>query len=458
MLNSFLARTWASLDARVRAALDRALDGQEVTVADGLALAEARGRELNALVLVADELRARQAGDVVTYVVNRNINFTNVCIKHCTFCAFSRDHREEEGYFLPTEEVIRRAREAQDLGATEVCIQAGLAPKLPGRFYIDLCRTIHEAMPDLHIHAFSPEEVLYGMTRSGMGAAEYLTELQAAGLGTLPGTSAEILDDEVRDIISRGRITTRQWVEVITTAHRLGIRTTSTMMYGHVETPAHWVRHMALLRDIQKDTGGFTEFVPLSLIHQEAPMYRRQLVADVRPGATGAEVVRVHALARLMLGALLTNIQCSWVKEGPKLAQMLLQAGCNDLGGTLINESISTSAGAGHGQLVPPRELRRLVRDLGRIPAQRTTTYGILRHYADGRDDDASPLDTIDNAEERFGSYQRLTASSQFRFAPMPAAGVTRAGATTPGPAGCRGEGNGAPPPPVRGGVTTTTP
>ena len=229
------------------------------------------------------------------------------------------------------------------------------------------------------------------MTRSGMPVAEYLGELRDAGLGTLPGTSAEILDDEVRDRISRGRITTRQWLEIITTAHRLGIRTTSTMMYGHVETPAHWVRHMALLRDVQKDTGGFTEFVPLSLIHQEAPMYRRRLVQDVRAGATGAEVVRVHALARLMLGATVRNIQCSWVKEGPKLAQMLLAAGANDLGGTLINESISTSAGAGHGQLVPPRELRRLVRDLGRIPAQRDTTYGILRLYADGSDDDTSP-------------------------------------------------------------------
>jgi FO synthase subunit 2 len=270
--DTFLARYWGGLDPRVREALDHALDGREVTVEEGLALADAKGSELTALTLVADELRTRQAGDVVTYVVNRNINFTNVCIKHCTFCAFSRDHREEEGYLLPLEEVIRRAREAQDLGATEVCIQAGLPPKLDGRFYIDLCRAIHDALPELHVHAFSPEEVLYGVTRSGMSVAEYLSELREAGLGTLPGTSAEILDDDVRDVISRGRISTRQWLEVVTTAHRLGIRTTSTMMYGHVETPAHWVRHMALLRDVQKDTGGFTEFVPLSLIHQEAPM------------------------------------------------------------------------------------------------------------------------------------------------------------------------------------------
>jgi FO synthase subunit 2 len=452
--DTFLTHHWASLDPRVRVALDRALAGHEITLEDGLALAEARGRDLAALALAADELRARQAGDVVTYVVNRNINFTNVCIKHCTFCAFSRDHREEEGYLLPLEEVIRRAREAQDLGATEVCIQAGLPPKLDGRFYIDLCRAIHEALPDLHIHAFSPEEVLYGVTRSGMSIAEYLAELKAAGLGTLPGTSAEILDDEVRDVISRGRISTGQWIEVVTTAHGLGIRTTSTMMYGHVETPAHWVRHIALLRDIQKDTGGFTEFVPLSLIHQEAPMYRRHLIPSVRPGATGAEVVRVHALARIMLGATMRNIQCSWVKEGPKLAQLLLAAGANDLGGTLINESISTSAGAGHGQLVPPRELRRLVRDLGRIPAQRSTTYDILKVYADGSDDDASPLDAVENPDERFGSYQRLTASSQFRFTPLQSPDAMRARADRPSPAGCHVE---APRPPLRGGVTTTS-
>ena len=456
MMDAFLARYWTSLDPRVRTALDRALDGAEVSVDDGLALAQATGRELSALTLVADELRTRQAGDVVTYVVNRNINFTNVCIKHCTFCAFSRDHREEEGYFLPLEEVIRRAQEARELGATEVCMQAGLAPKLEGRFYIDLCRAVHEALPDLHIHAFSPEEVLYGVTRSGMSVAEYLGELRDAGLGTLPGTSAEILDDEVRDVISRGRISTSQWLEIITTAHRLGIRTTSTMMYGHVETPAHWVRHMALLRDVQKDTGGFTEFVPLSLIHQEAPMYQRHLVKDVRAGATGAEVVRVHALARLMLGATVRNIQCSWVKEGPKLAQMLLAAGANDLGGTLINESISTSAGAGHGQLVPPRELRRLVRDLGRIPAQRDTTYGILRHYADGKDDDTSPLDTVENADERFGSYRRLTASSQFRFAKLKPPAGGRAGTDLTGTAGRLGACSESPQPPVRGGVTTT--
>jgi 7,8-didemethyl-8-hydroxy-5-deazariboflavin synthase CofH subunit len=413
---SAVSTLFDGIDRSVRAALDRALDGTETSVADALALAEVRGRELSALAVVADELRARQAGDVVTYVVNRNINFTNVCIKHCTFCAFSRDHREEEGYLLPLEEVLRRAHEAWDLGATEVCIQAGLPPKLDGHFYIELCRALKRELPELHIHAFSPEEVLYGVTRSGLSIREYLTELREAGLGTLPGTSAEILDDEIREVISKGRISTRQWLEVITTAHRLGIPTTSTIMYGHVESPGHWVRHMALLRDVQKDTGGFTEFVPLSLIHQEAPMYRRRLLPGVRPGATGAEVVRLHALARLMLGASFRNIQCSWVKEGPKLAQMLLTAGANDLGGTLINESISTSAGAPYGQLVPPAELRRLVRDLGRVPAQRSTTYQILKLHEDPAGDGPEPLDTVADPEARFGSYRRLTASKEFRF------------------------------------------
>jgi len=399
----------------VRRVLARALDGGEVSVDDGVVLARAAGRDLQAVALAADEMRRRQAGDVVTFVVNRNINFTNVCIKHCTFCAFSRDHREEDGYYLPVEEVVRRAAEAWELGATEVCIQAGLPPKLDGRWYIDLTRAIKAALPGMHLHAFSPEEVLYGSIRSGLPIKDYLVELKEAGLGTLPGTSAEILDQEIRDTIARGRITVDQWVEVITTAHALGIRTTATIMYGHVETPAHWVRHMALLRGIQKDTGGFTEFVPLSLIHSEAPMYAKGLVPGVRPGATGAEVVRMHALARLMLGPTFRNIQASWVKEGPKLAQVLLDAGANDLGGTLINESISTSAGAQYGQLVGPAELRRLIRDAGRVPAQRDTLYAIVQTYNDGEDPE-SPLDKIDDAEARFGSYRRLIASDEFRF------------------------------------------
>ena len=415
MATNGLAAVLEHIDREVSTILHRALDGEEISWSEGLRLCEANGLDLQAVGLVADEMRRRQVGEVVTYVVNRNINFTNVCIKHCTFCAFSREYREEQGYFLPMEEVIRRAQEAVDMGATEVCMQAGLPPKMDGRFYIELTQAVKKVLPDLHVHAFSPEEVQYGAVRAGVPVLQYLKELKAAGLGTLPGTSAEILDQEIRDIIAPGRITVQQWIEVITSAHSLGIPTTSTIMYGHIETPTHWVKHMNLLRDIQKETGGFTEFVPLSLIHQEAPMYQRKLIKNVRQGATGTEVVKMHAVARLMLGSTFRNIQSSWVKEGPKLSQYLLTVGANDLGGTLINESISTSAGAQYGQLVPPKELRRLIRDVNRTPAERTTTYTLRKIYT-GEDEELSPLDLIENPDERFGSYRKLAASSQFRY------------------------------------------
>ncbi len=415
MATNGLAAVLEHVDSPVGTILHRALEGAEISWSEGLRLCETNGLDLQVVCLVADEMRRRQVGDVVTYVVNRNINFTNVCIKHCTFCAFSREYREEEGYFLPLAEIVRRAQEAVDMGATEVCMQAGLPPKMDGNLYIDLTRAVKTALPDLHIHAFSPEEVLYGATRAAVPIPQYLQELKAAGLDTLPGTSAEILDQEIRDIIAPGRITTKQWIEVITSAHSLGIPTTSTIMYGHVETPVHWVKHMNLLRDIQKETQGFTEFVPLSLIHQEAPMYQRKLVHNVRQGATGTEVVKMHAVARLMLGPTFRNIQSSWVKECPKLAQYLLTCGANDLGGTLINESISTSAGAQYGQLVPPKELRRLIRDLGRTPAERSTTYKLRKVYS-GDDEELSPLDLVENPDERFGSYRKLAASAQFRY------------------------------------------
>ncbi len=349
--------------------LNRALEGEEISWQEALRLSETGGADFQAAVAAADELRRRQVGDTVTYVVNRNVNFTNVCVKHCGFCAFSRTYRSEQGYFLPNDEIVRRAREAVDFGATEICVQAGLPPDMDGYYYVDLTRAVKKALPRVHIHAFSPEEVLYGATRSGTSIAEYLAALKEAGLGSLPGTSAEILDQDIRDVISPGRITVKQWIEVITTAHHLGIFTTSTIMYGHMETPVHWVKHMNLLRDIQHETHGITEFVPLSMVHQEAPMYHHRLAPGLRSGPSGMEVVKMHVLARLMLGASICNIQSSWVKEGPRLAQYLLVAGANDIGGTLMNESISTSAGAQHGQLIQPRELRRLIRDAGRVPA-----------------------------------------------------------------------------------------
>jgi 7,8-didemethyl-8-hydroxy-5-deazariboflavin synthase CofH subunit len=403
------------IQPEVRNILSRALDGNDISWSDALRLCETHGKEFQATIVAADELRRRQAGDIVTYVINRNVNFTNVCVKHCGFCAFSRPYRSEQGYFLSSDEILRRVQEAVDLGATEVCMQAGLPPDMDGSFYVDLTTAVKTRFPALHIHAFSPEEVLYGATRSGISIEAYLRALKQAGLGSLPGTSAEILDQEIRDAISPGRITVRQWVEVITTAHGLGIPTTSTIMYGHLESPSHWVQHMNLLRDIQHDTQGFTEFVPLSMIYQEAPMYHHRLAPNLRPGPSGNEVVKMHAVARLMLGASFRNIQSSWVKEGPRLAQYLLSAGANDVGGTLMNESISTSAGAQYGQLIPPRELRRLIRDAGRTPAQRKTNYEILRIYYK-EDGDVTELDFVENADTRFGSYRQLAASNDFRF------------------------------------------
>ena len=404
------------LQPQVAGALNRALEGEDISVEDGLALFDASGLEYNAMVIVADELRRRAVGDVATYVVNRNINFTNVCIKRCGFCAFSRDFREEEGYLLPVSEIVRRAKEAWDYGATEVCIQAGLPPQMEGDMYIRLCEAIKEELPDIHIHGFSPEEVLYGSVRSRCTIREYLVDLKAAGVGSLPGTSAEILDQEMRDLISPGRIRVDQWIEVITTAHDLGIPTTSTVMFGHLETSEHIVRHIDLLRDIQRQTGGITEFVPLSFVHTEAPMFMKNLTPGVRSGPSGMDVVKVHAVARIMLNNWIPNIQASWVKEGSRMSQLLLTAGVNDLGGTLINESISTAAGAQHGQLMRPSEFRQMIRQAGRIPAERYTTYKTRRVFGDG-DEELDPLDLVgENVEELFGSYRRLVKLDTYRF------------------------------------------
>ena len=406
----------SALKPETAAVLDRALSGEDITVEEAVVLFETEGKEYNALVMTADELRRRTVGDIVTYVVNRNINFTNVCIKRCGFCAFSRDFRQEEGYLLPVEEIIRRAKEAWDYGATEVCVQAGLPPKMEGDLYIRLCEAIKKELPDMHIHGFSPEEVLYGSIRSDITIKAYLTELKEAGVGSLPGTSAEVLDQELRDKISPGRITVDQWTEVITTAHGLGIPTTSTVMFGYLETPTQLAKHIDLIRGIQQQTGGITEFVPLSFVHTEAPMFMQELVNDVRPGPSGIDVIKMHTIARIMLNNWIPNIQASWVKEGPRMSQLLLTAGVNDLGGTLINESISTAAGAQHGQLMRPSEFRQMIRQAGRIPAERYTTYKTRRVFSD-TDQELDPLDLVgDNVEEVFGSYNRLVKLDTYRF------------------------------------------
>ena len=401
-------------DSLVSEILNKSLSDKEISAKEGLALYNTTGINFHLVGLVADEIRKRRVGDTVTHVVNRNINFTNVCIKQCGFCAFSRDFREEEGYFLPTEEIVRRAKEAYQLGATEVCIQAGLPPDMEGDLYENICREIKKEIPDIHIHGFSPEEVLYGASRSKTTIKEYLKRLKESGVDTLPGTAAEILDQKLRDKISPGRISVNDWIEVIKTAHSLGINTTSTMMFGHIETPEDRVNHIAKIRDIQKETGGFTEFVPLNFIHSEAPMYKHQIHDEIRQGASGNDVLLTHAIARIMLNNHIDNIQMSWVKEGQKMSQLLLMWGANDFGGTLINESISTSAGSGHGQLIRPKEIRRMTREIGRIPAERSTNYKILKRF-DGKDEVDDELDKISDST-KFGSYAELIKINKFRY------------------------------------------
>ena len=403
-----------SIDPVVASALDRALSDKDVSVEQATELLDSNGIEMNTLVLVADELRRRSVGNTVTYVINRNINFTNVCIKRCGFCAFSRDFREEEGYFLPIEEIVRRAKEAWKLGATEVCIQAGLPPKMDGHLYIDICNAIKKELPDIHIHAFSPEEVLYGAVRSQIPVEEYLKTLKEAGVGSLPGTAAEILDQRMRDLISPGRITVEDWIKIIKLAHSMEIPTTSTIMYGHIESSAHKANHLALIRKIQSETHGFTEFVPLSFVHTEAPMYNHAMIPNLRPGANGNEVVKMHAVSRIMLHKYINNIQVSWVKEGTRMSQVLLGAGVNDFGGTLVNESISTSAGSRYGQLLKPREIRSIIRSCDRLPAQRSTTYRLIKVYSNEEYEEPEELDKVDDTQ--FGSYNELIKLDKFRY------------------------------------------
>ena len=414
-LQSSLNALLSSATPAIARILDRALSGEDISVEEATQLFDASGTDLLIMTATADYLRQKAVGDVVTYVVNRNINFTNVCVKACGFCAFSRGHLAEEGYFLPLEEIVRRAQEAWELGATEVCVQAGLAPGIDGWYYVKLCKALKEALPELHVHGFSPEEVLYGSTLAGVTLRDYLSALRDAGVGSLPGTSAEILVDEVRDKISPGRIPTAKWVELIETAHALGIPTTSTIMYGHVENSRHKAVHLGILRDIQKRTGGITEFVPLSFVYEEAPMVHRNRISGLRRGATGAEVMKMYAVSRIMLSNWIPNLQVSWVKEGPKLAQIGLMAGANDFGGTLINESISTAAGAGHGQLMKPSQFRELIRDMGRIPAERSTTYKRLRIFETG-EKPVDQLDQVQDPDERFGSYHSLIQLKGYRF------------------------------------------
>jgi FO synthase len=356
--------------------LDRAASGHALDESEIAALFAARGSDFAAVCAAADALRAETNGARVSYVVTRNINYTNICYFRCKFCAFSKGKLSENlrgrPYDLDLDEIARRAIEAWERGAVEVCLQGGIHPDYTGATYLAICRAIKDAVPDMHVHAFSPLEITQGAETLGISIDEFLTELKDAGLGSLPGTAAEVLDDEVRAIICPDKVTTAQWLSVIETAHRVGLKTTATIMFGHVDHPRHWARHLLHLRRQQEKSGGFTEFVPLPFVPMETPIHLR---GGCRLGPTFREAVLMHAVARLALNPVIPNIQTSWVKMGREGAAACLAAGCNDLGGTLMNESITRAAGAAHGQEMPPEVMERIIRDLGRTPWQRTTLY-----------------------------------------------------------------------------------
>jgi FO synthase len=354
----------------------RAESGHRLSEQETVQLFSARNSDLDAICAAADRLRQRVSGDVVRYVVNRNINYTNVCTYKCGFCAFSKGKLSQQlrgtPYDLSLHEVVRRTREAWDRGATEVCMQGGINPHYTGETYIALLEAVKAAVPGMHVHAFSPLEVWQGAQTLGISVAGFLERLCAGGLGSLPGTAAEILDDEVRAVICPDKLNTQRWLDIVGSAHRIGLRTTATIMFGHVEQPVHWARHLMHIRDLQEQTGGFTEFVPLPYVHMEAPLYLR---GRTRKGPTWREVKLMHAVARLALHPLIPNVQASWVKLGADGVSELLSCGVNDLGGTLMNESISRAAGTQHGQELGPNEMERLIRAAGRAPQQRTTLY-----------------------------------------------------------------------------------
>ncbi|MGH8179406.1 MAG: 5-amino-6-(D-ribitylamino)uracil--L-tyrosine 4-hydroxyphenyl transferase CofH, partial [Steroidobacteraceae bacterium] len=360
----------------VRHLLDRARRGEDLNEGEVVALFQAEGADLIAVLRAADALREETVGSTVTYVVNRNINYTNICLYHCGFCAFSKSGPKSlrgAAYLLDLDEVARRTAEAWDRGATEVCLQGGIHPSFTGRTYFDIVAAVKGAAADMHVHAFSPLEITHGARTMGLSLETYLADLRAAGLSTLPGTAAEILDDEIRAIICPDKLKTVEWLEVMRAGHSVGLRSTATIMFGHVDQPRHWARHLLRLRAMQQVTRGFTEFVPLPFVHMEAPMWRK---GSTRAGPTFREAVLMHAVARLVLHPHVTNIQASWVKMGADGVTFCLQAGANDFGGTLMNESITRAAGGINGQELTAAEMRARTAAIGRPLAQRTTLYG----------------------------------------------------------------------------------
>ena len=366
--------------------LERSLEGDAPALEEVEELFKARGNQIDAVGYVADELRKQAVGDTVTYVVNRNINYTNLCYFKCGFCAFSKGPKSlnlrGEPYLMGLDEIVAAAREAWDLGATEVTLQGGIHPDFTGNFYVEVVKAIKEDMPDMHIHGFTPLEVWQGAETLGVPVRQFLSELKDAGLGTLPGTAAEILDDDIRTHLCPDKIRTSQWAEVMITAHEMGLKASSTIMFGHIDHPRAWANHLEVVREIQRRTGGFTEMVPLPFVHMGSPIFLR---GRARPGPTWDESVLIHSVSRIALDGLIDNIQASWVKLGLDGGRRLLDAGCNDLGGTLMGEIITRSAGAEHGQEVTPEEFRSVIKTAGRTPALRNTTYEILEAVIPGR-------------------------------------------------------------------------
>ena len=416
------ARRPPSRQGPVGAALAKARVGEPLDEPDLVALFEARGPDADAVVAAADDLRRRVNGDAVTYVVTRNINYTNVCYFHCGFCAFSKGgfsgSSREPAYLLPVAEVVRRCEEAWARGAVEVCLQGGIHPGFTGATYLEICEAVAAAVPGLHIHAFSALEVWQGAATLGLSLDEYVARLAAAGLRSLPGTAAEILDDGVRRVICPDKLSTEQWCEVHEAAHRAGLRSTATVMFGHVDGPASWARHLLVVRDLQARTGGITEFVPLPFVHMEAPLYRK---GRARPGPTFREAILMHAVARLGLHPWIRSIQASWVKLGVGGALTALRAGCNDLGGTLMNESISRAAGAAHGQELPPERMEAAIRSIGREPRQRTTFYAEPDPRRVSRSFGAAPLAPAAAPPARMARLRRSGHPLRPRSTPVPA-------------------------------------
>ncbi len=375
------------VNGRTASIIDKAFSGEEISVDEGEYLFNIRDLdEISALAISADEMRKEDVGDIVTYVINRNINFTNICNTYCGFCNFMAPEGDERAYFLTMEEIAQKTIEAWENGATEVCMQGGMHPDIDGNFYVELIKSVKNAVPQMHTHAFSPFEIYYGAKTLNISEEDFIEMLKGAGHDTFPGTAAEVLDEEVRTVIAPRKIPTQTWIDVVRKAHKAGMRTTSTIMYGHVDKPYHWARHLGILRDIQKETGGFTEFVPLRFIPWNTRLFQHSK-GKVNPGPTDLDQLKMYGVSRLMLRGWINNIQVSWVKQGPEFAQFSLTAGANDFGGTLMEEHISRAAGANHGQYFPPEEFRRLTLEIGRIPAQRNTTYRILKVFDRDEDD-----------------------------------------------------------------------